>query len=135
MKMIKELFLFGFIGVFVGSSANAVTTDKISYGTSTSISCPGASSLASSATAAVSCVAIDNTSSLAVDELVTVSITSGASAPANDQTVYVYSYASEDGSTYEQEESSSPANGGAYTLDNPNHFKLVQAIYVTTASK
>lgn len=134
--MIKKIIhSFAFVVLFCFTAFAATTTDKISYGTSTSLSCGGAASMASSQTSAISCVAIDNTSNLAVDYLITVSVTTSASALGSDKAVYIYSYASEDGSNYELEESSSPSGGGAYTLNSPNGFKNISTIPVVNTSK
>jgi hypothetical protein len=65
-----------------------MTTVKIAYGSETSITWTAA--IASSATAARECTAIDNTSTKADDYQIAVSIVYPNSAPANDKTVYVY---------------------------------------------
>ena len=110
------------------------TTTKIKYSTSTAITCTLAS-LASSATVGRCSTAIDNTTNLYDDAIVTLSIKTGANAPANDKAIYVYVYGSEDGTNYEQEESNSPASDGAYTINAPTIFRLAAIIPILTAAK
>jgi hypothetical protein len=108
------------------------TTDKIAYAASASITCTFGA-LANSATVGRCSTAIDNTSNLYDDALVTVSLESGLSV-ANDKTVYVYLYGSEDGSNYEEEESTAPTPDGSYTINSPTIFRGPVAIPVATAS-
>ncbi len=71
-----------------------MTTVKIAYGSETSITWTAlhaSTSLCSaSATAARECTAIDNTSTLADDYQIAVSIVFPNSAPGSDKTVYIY---------------------------------------------
>src|SRR5258706_5463087 len=98
------------------------TTDKISYGTSTAITCTLAS-LASSATAGRGCTVIDNTSNLFDDVLLTIAVKTSASALANDKAVYVYLFGSEDGTVYGSSSAESVGTDGAVTLDSPTNLK------------
>ena len=111
-----------------------LTTDKIAYANSANITCTLAS-LASSATAGRTCTAIDNTGNLYDDALVTLSIKTGAGAPANDKAVYAYIYGSQDGTNFDQEESNAPGTDGAYTINSPTIFKGPEVIPVLTAAK
>jgi len=70
-----------------------------------------------------------------VDALVTVTLTTGAGTQANDKAVYVYLYASEDGTNYDQEEGNSPASDATYTINSPTIYKGPVVIPVATASK
>ena len=111
---------------------------SIVYGTSTAIVCslaPGGVGLASSATVGRTCTAVVNTSDLFVDALVTLSIKTGAGAPANDKAVYAYLFGSEDGTNYDQEESLAPGTDGAYTINAITVFKGPLVIPVLTAAK
>lgn len=65
-----------------------MATVNVAYGTDTAMTWSGA--IASSTTAGRECTAIDNTSTLADDYEITVSIVFPNSAPANDKTVYLY---------------------------------------------
>lgn len=65
-----------------------MATVQISYGTDTSLTWSGA--IASSTTAGRQSNAVDNSSTLADDYELTVSIVFPNSAPANDKTVYLY---------------------------------------------
>lgn len=65
-----------------------MATVNIAYGTDTALTWAGA--IASSTTAGRQSDAIDNSSTLADDYEVSVSIVYPASAPANDKTVYLY---------------------------------------------
>jgi hypothetical protein len=94
------------------------------FGTSTGITITLAS-LASSATAGRESAAVDNSSNLYVDALVTVTIDLAAGAPANDQAVYVYAAASEDGTTYTDNATGSDA---AITLRTPTNLRVIGII-------
>jgi hypothetical protein len=54
---------------------------------------------------------------------------------ANDKAVYVYLYASEDGTNYINEESGTLGTDAAYTLNAATIHKLAAVIPVLTASK
>lgn len=112
----------------------ATTTLKPAYAASASLSITLAS-LGASATAGRSSLAIDNTTNLYDDALVTVSITTSASALAAPKVVNVYLYSSEDGTNFEQEESAAPGTDAAYTINSPSVFRLAVAIPVATSSK
>jgi hypothetical protein len=70
-------------------------------------------SLASSGTAGRESTVVDNTSNKYLDALVEVRINFPNSAPANDQAIYVYAYASIDGTTYPEDLTGADA---AYTF-------------------
>lgn len=57
-------------------------------------------SLASSGTVGRASTAIDNSTNLYLDALVTITLSQSASAVANDKTIYVFAYGSIDGTTY-----------------------------------
>lgn len=97
-------------------------TFKPLYGTSTSITCTLAS-LASSATAARGCTAIDNTSNLFQDVDVTLAVKTSSSALANDKACYAYFFASEDGTNYGASSAEGVGTDGAVTLDSPTNMK------------
>jgi len=107
---------------------------KITYGTSTAITCTLAS-LASSATAGRCSTAVDNTSNLYDDAIVTLSVTSGAGTMANDKAVYVYVYGSEDGTNYDIEESNTLGSDAAYTINSPTNHKLAAVLNILTEAK
>lgn len=98
------------------------TTDKIAYGTSTAITCTVAS-LASSATAGRGSAAVDNSSNLFDDALVTCAFKTSSSALANDKTVYVYVYGSEDGTIYSGSTAEAEGTDAAVTLDAPTNLR------------
>lgn len=68
-------------------------------GSTTSITCTYGT-LTSSGTVGRASTAIDNSSNLFQDALVTATIQYPNSAPANDKAIYIYAYGSIDGSTY-----------------------------------
>jgi hypothetical protein len=72
---------------------------KARYGTSNQAITITINSLASSATAGRASTAVDNSSNLFLDALVTVKISFPNLAVANDQAVYVYAYGTSDGGT------------------------------------
>lgn len=95
---------------------------KIAYGTSTAIVITLAS-LASSATAGRTCTAVDNSSNLFDDALVTLAFKTSSSALANDKTVYVYVYGSEDGTVFNASSAEGVGTDGASTPDSPTNMK------------
>ncbi|MGH7743852.1 MAG: hypothetical protein ACREQ5_03415 [Candidatus Dormibacteria bacterium] len=110
------------------------TTLKPLFANSANITCT-IGGLAASATVGRSSAAIDNTSNLYDDALVTVQIKTGTGAPGGDKAVYVFVYGSEDGTNYEQEESNSPASDAGYTINSPTIFKQAASLPVLTAAK
>ena len=136
--MKKLLLTLGIFLLLTSLAFATTTTDKISYGTSTAITCslaPGGTGLASSATVGRCSTAVDNTTNLFDDAIVTVSIKTGSGSMANDKAVYIYVYGSEDGTNYEEEESNSPATDGSYTINAPTIFRGPIVIPVLTAAK
>ena len=101
---------------------------KIKYGTSTAFTLTLAS-LASSATVGRESTAIDNTSNLYVDALVYVKVALQAGAPANDQTVYVFVYGSEDGTNYTDNATGTDA---AITMRVPSNLRPLGVISTPT---
>jgi hypothetical protein len=75
--------------------------------------------LASSATAGRGSTAIDNSSNLYLDALVTLTVKTANAAMANDKAVYLYAYGSEDGTNYED------AFGGSDAAHTPLNLKLI----------
>ena len=100
----------------------ATTTDKISYATSTGITCTLAS-LASSATAGRSCAAVDNTTNLYDDAMLYIAVKTSASALANDKACYVYLFGSEDGTNYNGSSAEAEGTDAAVTFDSPTNLK------------
>jgi hypothetical protein len=99
-----------------------MTTQKIAYPASTPITCTLAS-LASSSGAGRSCVAVDNTSNLYVDAMLTLAVKTSASALANDLSCYVYLFGSEDGTVYNGSSAEAPGTDVAVTFDSPTNLK------------
>ena len=110
------------------------TTFKPVYGTSTAITCTLAS-LAASSTVGRSSVAIDNTTNLFIDALVTLAIKTGAGAIGGNKGIWVYVFGSEDGTNYEQEESNVPGTDISYTINTPTVFRLAAIIPVANSAK
>lgn len=99
-----------------------MTTNRIVYGTSTTITCTLAS-LASSSSAGQSCLAVDNTTNLFDDAMLTVAIRTSASALANDKVCYIWIYGSEDGTTYGAASSEAVGTDAAVTIANPTNLR------------
>lgn len=97
---------------------------KAEFGTSTAITCTLAS-LASSATVGRESTAIDNGTNKFIDALLTVSVKLATGSPANDKAVYVYAYASEDGTNYSGNATGSDAS---YTQQVPTNLTLLGRI-------
>lgn len=102
---------------------------KLVYGTSTAITIT-LNSLATSATAGRESTAVDNSSNLYLDALVTIILDIATGTIANDKAAYVWAYGSEDGTNYSGNVTGSDA---AITLDDPTPLKLVQVIPMPTA--
>lgn len=101
------------------------TVQKPLYGTSTAITTTALATLASSATAGWQSAAIDNSADLALGVLIRLQVTLAAGSPANDKTVYVYVYESEDGTNYGDNATGAE---GALTRRDPTNFKLIGTI-------
>ena len=112
----------------------ATTTDKISYATSTAITCTLAS-LASSATVGRQCTVVDNTTNLYDDALVLIGVKTSSSALANDKAVYVYVTGTEDGTNYDQDDGTFGASDAAYTVNTASNLKGPVVISCPTVSK
>lgn len=107
------------------------TTQKPSYpGSSTTVTNTGLTTLASSATVGWQSNAIDNAGAdLALAALIRVSVTVANTAPANDKTVYVFVYESENGSQYTDNATGSV---GGLTIRDPTNLKLIGTIACPT---
>lgn len=99
-----------------------MTTDRIAYAATTAVTCTMAS-LASSATAGRSSAAVDNTTNLFDDALLTVIVKTSATALANDKACYIYVYGSEDGTTFNTSSAEAAGTDVAVTLDSPTNLK------------
>ena len=97
------------------------TTSKISYGTSTAITCTLAS-LASAALAGRSCAAIDNGTNLFDDAMLTVAVKTSSSSLANDKACYIYFYGSEDGTVFNGSSAEAEGTDVAVTIDSPTNL-------------
>ncbi len=95
---------------------------KEKYGTSTAITI----TLASLATASSrESTAVDNTTNLYIDALLYVAVKLQAGSPASNKAIYVYGYASEDGTNYTDNATGSDA---ALTLRSPSNLRLIGVI-------
>lgn len=108
-----------------------MTTVAELFGTETALTWSGA--IASSTTAGRQSNAIDNTSTLAVDGLLAVSIVFPASAPANDKTVYLYGAAWIGATNGWQGRPAVTGSDAAYTANDitttPTGLRLMDAEY------
>jgi hypothetical protein len=106
---------------------------KARYGTSNQAITITINSLASSATAGRASTAVDNSSNLFLDALVTVKISFPNLAVANDQAVYVYAYGTSDGGTTYT--GAITGTDAAYTMDDPTVLRLIGVIPIPTLNK
>jgi hypothetical protein len=116
------------------SSCFAVTTDTISYGTSTAINCTLGTPLANSSTVGRASQAVDNSVNNFTDAIVTTSVKVGEGTIANDKAIYVYLYGSEDGTNYEKDSSGTIGTDANYTIDSPTNLRLATVIPVAVNS-
>ena len=109
-----------------------------SLGTDVVLAVTALQSLGSSATVGWKSALTDNTSTLALDYEVYVSLTTANTAPANDKAVYVYICAAhkDNGGTFRYTDGGTttlPTSGDAsYTIANPNDLDLLFALSYTT---
>lgn len=111
------------------------TSNKIAYGGSTSITItPGALASGSARQSA----AVDNTTNLYVDAVVTVTINAPTSGLAAPFLVNVYAAASLDGSVWPGEGAGNPdgvtGSDATITLESPTNLTLLGQITLTTVS-
>lgn len=108
------------------------------YGARTVLAVTALQSLASSATAGWKSVLVDNTSALALDYEIYVSLTTANTAPANDKAMYVYVCPAhkDNGGTFRYSDGGTttlPTSADAtYTIANPNDLRLVGVLNYTT---
>lgn len=106
---------------------------KNKYGTSNQTITITLNALASSATAGRASTAVDNTSNVFLDALVSIHIDFPNSAPANDKAIYVYVYGSANGGT--NYSGGITGTDAAYTMDDPTVLRLVGVIPIPTQNK
>lgn len=111
-----------------------VTTDNIKFGTSTALTIT-LNSLAASATVGRQATVVDNGTNLFVDVLVTVIVSTSASALAAPNIVSLYIAGSEDGTNYDQDSAVMGASDAGYTIDSPTNLKFAGNINCSTSSK
>lgn len=99
-----------------------MATTKLSFASSSSITCTLAS--LASASARESTV-IDNGTNLYVDALVYLAVKLQTGTPSADKAVYVYAYGSEDGTNYTDNATGSDA---AVTMRSPTNLRLLGVI-------
>ena len=108
-----------------------MTTVKVAYGAETSLTWTAA--IASSATAGRECTAIDNTTTLADDYQIAISMTTPNLAMANDKTVYVYAGAYQGATLGWQGSPALTGTDAAYTFDDitttPSALRLAGAFF------
>jgi hypothetical protein len=112
-----------------GSDPLGMAAVKLSYGTQGQAITITLNSLASSQTVGRASTAVDNTSNLYLDALVSLILPLGAGTPANDKATYVYAYGTTDGSNYSEGVSGSDAS---FTINNPSGLKMIGVIPMPT---
>ena len=112
----------------------ALTTDNIKYATSTALTIT-LNSLATSTTVGRQATVVDNSSNLYVDVLVTVIISTSASALGSSKSVSVYVSGSEDGTNFDQDDGAMGASDAGYTINSPTNLRLAAVINAPTSSK
>jgi hypothetical protein len=98
------------------------TTDKIAYSANTTITCTLAS-LASSATAGRSCAAVDNSTNLYDDALLTIQVKTSSSALGNDKACYIYLYGAGADGVYSASSAEAVGTDVGVTLDSPTNLR------------
>lgn len=98
------------------------TTNKIQYGSNTTITCTLAS-LASSTTAGRGSAVVDNSANLFIDVLLTIAVKTSASALSGDKACYAYLWGSGADSVYEGSSAEAQGTDAAVTLDVPTNMR------------
>lgn len=111
---------------------------KVTYGTDVQMTVTNLNSLASSATAGWQSARVDNTSTLALDYMISVKLSFANTATANDKAAYVWiSTAFYDGSAWFQDDGGTATlpggSEGTYTIASPHNLKLLGVLNYTTA--
>jgi hypothetical protein len=115
-----------------------MSTVNISYGARTVMAVTALQSMASSATVGWKSVLVDNTTTLALDYEIYVSLTTANTAPANDKAVYIYWCPAhkDNGGTWRYSDGGTttlPISGDAtYTIASPNDLRLMGVLSYTT---
>ncbi len=107
----------------------ATTNNKLAFGASTAIVCTITSLATSSAREGT---AVDNSTNLYFDALVSVVFTSITGSPASDLVVNVYAYGSEDGTIYGSPVTGTDASLG--TLNTPTNLRSIGTISILSTS-
>lgn len=115
-----------------------MATRNVVYGTDVQMTVTNLNSLASSATAGWQSARVDNTSTLALDYLISIKLSMANTATANDKAVYVWiSSAFYDGSAWFQDDGGTATlpggSEGTYTIASPHNLKLLGVLNYTTA--
>lgn len=111
---------------------------NIAYGTYSALAVTALQSLANSATAGWKSTLVDNTTTLAIDYEIYVSLTTANTAPANDKQMYVYIVPAikDGGGTFRYADGGTltlPTSGDAtYTIATPNDMTLLGVLAYTT---
>ena len=95
---------------------------KQAFGSSTAITCSLASKADGTARASTS---VDNGTNLFLDVMVALAVKLQTGTPSNDRAVFVYAYASEDGTNYTDNATGSDAD---ITLRNPSNLRPLGVI-------
>ena len=111
-----------------------MTTEKIAYSASASITCT-LTGLAASTTVGRQSTVVDNTANLYSDVLVTVGVATNASTPAAGKACYVYFFATEDLTNYDMDDAAPGVTDAAYTVNAASNLKGPGVISCPTASK
>lgn len=108
--------------------------DNIKYANSAALTIT-LNSLATSTTVGRQATVVDNSVNLYDDALLTVIISTSASAIGSSKTVSVYVSGSEDGSNFDQDDGVIGATDAAYTINSPTNLKLAMVMTCPTSSK
>lgn len=109
-------------------------TTKLTYGTVTTVTSTSLATLANAAAGGTTWQsgAIDNSSDLALDAMVQLSLGVGTGTIANDQCAYVFTYASIDGGTTYPD--AITGTEGTFTSQNPTQLRLIGVVNISAQS-
>jgi hypothetical protein len=111
-----------------------LATTKLSYSSATTVTSTNLASLASAAAGGTTWQSgvIDNSTDLALDALVQVSLGVGSGTIGNDQCAYVYAYGTIDGGTTYPD--AITGSEGTFTIQNPTQLRLIGVVNMPSQS-
>ncbi len=113
----------------------AATTDKIQYAAPVQLTGSGINSLSASATVCYAMAAVDNTSTLYVDDFVTVVSSTSNSALGSNKVINYWVAGSDGTDPYDQDDTAISGSAGSYTINTNSNLKPAAQVSAITAGR